>query len=188
MYDPTQLPADLPRPVDDGAMNHLRGTRLPGVALPSTDGGTVSLAGLPGRTVLYGYPRTGEPDKDPLTPDWDLIPGARGCTPQSCSFRDHFAELKGLGVRHVFGISTQSTVYQQEMATRLHLPFAVLSDEALAFTRAARLPTFTVAGHTLLKRFALVIDEGRVSQVFYPVFPPDRSAQDVIDWLRAQRV
>ncbi len=186
MHDPTQLPANLPRPEDDGAMLHLMGMALPDVALPSTAGGAVSLARLPGRTVVYGYPRTGEPGKDPLTPDWDLIPGARGCTPQSCSFRDHFAELKALGVERVFGLSTQSTAYQREMVERLHLPFPVLSDESLAFARGARLPTFAVAGHTLLKRFALVAEDGRVTQVFYPVFPPDRSAQDVVDWLKAQ--
>ncbi len=186
MYDPAQLPADLPRPEDDGAMAHLAGAALPDVALPSTAGGTVSLARLPGRSVVYGYPRTGEPGKDPLTPDWDLIPGARGCTPQSCGFRDRYADLEALGVGQVFGLSTQSTAYQREMVQRLHLPFPILSDEALAFTRAARLPTFEVAGQTLLKRFALVIDGGQVTRIFYPVFPPDRSAQEVVDWLEAE--
>lgn len=179
------LPEDLPEPVDDGAAAHLAGMILPNVALPATDGRSIALARLPGRTVVYAYPRTGEPGQAPLTPDWNQIPGARGCTPQSCSFRDHYAELKELGVDHVFGLSTQSTAYQRELAKRLHLPFPVLSDETLELTRAARLPTFEAAGLTLLKRLALVVDDGRVTHVFYPVFPPDRNAADVVDWLRA---
>jgi peroxiredoxin len=179
------LPENLPQPVDDGAAAHLAGMALPDVALPATDGRSVSLARLPGRAVVYAYPRTGEPGKPLPTPDWDQIPGARGCTPQSCSFRDHYAELKGLGADHVFGLSTQSTAYQQELVERLLLPFPVLSDEMLELTRAAGLPTFEAAGLTLLKRLALVVDDGRVAHVFYPVFPPDRSAADVVDWLRA---
>jgi len=136
--------------------------------------------------VLYIYPRTGVPGVD-LPPGWNDIPGARGCTPQSCGFRDHFAELKGLGVSHLFGLSTQDTDYQREAAERLHLPFAILSDAALSFTRAMRLPTFTVAGMTLLKRMALVLDEGVIANVFYPVFPPDRNAAEVVAWLRDHR-
>ena len=184
-HDPTVLPADLPAPVDDGATRHLAGMRLPDIALRATDGSTVSLAGLPGRTVVYAYPRTGEPGKAMLVPDWDQIPGARGCTPQSCAFRDHHAELKAAGADQVFGLSTQSTAYQSEMATRLHLPFPVLSDEALELTRALRLPTFAAAGLTLIKRLALIVDDGRITHVFYPVFPPDRNAADVLAWLTA---
>ena len=179
------LPEDLPQPVDDDAAAHLAGMVLPEVALPATDGRLISLARLPGRAVVYAYPRTGEPGKPLPTPDWDHIPGARGCTPQSCSFRDYYAELKELGADHVFGLSTQNTAYQQELVERLHLPFPVLSDEKLELVRAARLPTFKAAGLTLLKRLTLVIDNGRVTRVFYPVFPPDRSAADVVDWLRA---
>jgi peroxiredoxin len=136
--------------------------------------------------VLYLYPRTGVPGVD-LPPGWNDIPGARGCTPQSCGFRDHFAELKGLGVSHLFGLSTQDTDYQREAAERLHLPFAILSDAGLAFTRAMKLPTFIVAGMTLLKRMALVVDEGIVGKAFYPVFPPDQNAAEVVAWLREHR-
>jgi peroxiredoxin len=140
--------------------------------------------------VVYAYPRTGEPGKAPLTPDWDAIPGARGCTPQSCGFRDHYAELRSLGASAVFGLSTQTTDYQREAVERLHLPFALLSDSDLIFTRTLRLPTFEFEPYgeessTLLKRMAFVIRDGRIEKVFYPVFPPDRNAEDVTDWLRA---
>ena len=145
---------------------------------------TVTLSALPGRIVVFAYPRTGEPGKISLVDDWDMIPGARGCTPQTCSFRDLFAELKAAGARHVFGLSTQSNVYQTEMASRLHLPFPVLSDEKLALTRALKLPTMQVAGLTLIKRLALIVDNGRITHVFYPVFPPDRNAGDVLAWLK----
>jgi peroxiredoxin len=184
LHDPTILPADLPVPTDDGGARHLPGTPLPDLALMATDGTSVNLSKLKGRTVVYIYPRTGRPGQA-LPEGWDAIPGARGCTPQSCAFRDHFAELKGLGVDQLFGLSTQDTDYQREAVTRLHLPFAILSDEKLGFTRALNLPTFEVAGMTLLKRMALVIDEGAVTKAFYPVFPPDKSAETVRDWLRA---
>ena len=182
-HDPTFLPPDIPVPQDDGAARHLTGRMLPDLALPATRGGAVNLSLLLGRIVLYIYPRTGVPGVD-LPPGWDDIPGARGCTPQSCSFRDHFAELKALGVSHLFGLSTQDTDYQREAAERLHLPFPILSDAKLAFARAMNLPTFSVAGMTLLKRMALVIDDGDITKVFYPVFPPDQSAAEVVAWLR----
>src|SRR4029078_5376365 len=178
-HNPNILPPNIPAPQDDGAADHLTGIALPDLALPATSGGPVNLSKLAGRTVLYIYPRTGVPGVD-LPPGWNDIPGARGCTPQSCRFRDHCAELKGLGVSHLFGLSTQDTDYQREAAERLHLPFAILSDAALSFTRAMRLPTFTVAGMTLLKRMALVLDEGVIANVFYPVFPPDRNAAEVV--------
>ena len=177
----------IPAPDDDGAAAHLPGAVIPSVVLPATDGGSVTLSSLPGRTVLFIYPRTGVPGQISLVDDWDMIPGARGCTPQTCSFRDLFAELKAAGASAVFGLSTQSTAYQTEMATRLHLPFAVLSDESLELTHALNLPTMQVAGMTLLKRMALIIDDGRISHVFYPVFPPDRNAGDVLEWLKANR-
>jgi peroxiredoxin len=183
-HDPTFLPPDIPVPQDDGAARHLAGTKLPDQPLPATRGGALNLAIIAGRTVLYIYPRTGVPGVE-LPPGWDDIPGARGCTPQSCGFRDHFAELKGLGVAHVFGLSTQDTNYQREAAERLHLPFPILSDAELKFTRALKLPTFSVAGMTLLKRMALVIDDGVIVKVFYPVFPPDKSAAEVVGWLRS---
>jgi peroxiredoxin len=185
-HDPTVLPPDIPAPQDDGGARHLPGMKIADLALPATSGAAVNLTRLAGRTVLYIYPRTGVPGVD-LPPGWNDIPGARGCTPQSCGFRDHFAELKGLGVSHLFGLSTQDTEYQREAAARLHLPFAILSDADLAFTRAMRLPTFGVAGMTLLKRMALVIDDGVISKVFYPVFPPDRNAGEVVAWLRDHR-
>jgi peroxiredoxin len=182
-HDPTFLPSGIPVPQDDGAARHLTGMRLPDLALPATRGGAINLPLLAGRSVLYIYPRTGVPGVD-LPPGWDDIPGARGCTPQSCGFRDHFAELKAVGVSHLFGLSTQDTVYQREAAERLHLPFAILSDAKLAFARALNLPTFSVAGMMLLKRMALVIDDGVIDKVFYPVFPPDQNAADVVAWLR----
>jgi peroxiredoxin len=183
-YDPNFLPPDIPAPQDDGRARHLTGQKLPDVALPSTGGGTVNLSKLKGRTVLYVYPRTGVPGVDP-PPGWDQIPGARGCTPQSCSFRDHFAELKALGVAQVFGLSTQNTAYQQEAADRLHLPFPILSDAELDFATSLHLPLFMTSGMTLLARMALVIEDGKIVKVFYPVFPPDRNAAEVIAWLRS---
>ena len=179
--NPYELPNDLPVPEDDGAADHLPGMRLPSVPLASTSGEIVDLSALPGRTVVYCYPMTGRPDRS-LPAGWDEIPGARGCTPQSCSFRDHHAELRSLGAS-VFGSSTQDTEYQREAATRLHLPFALLSDSDLAFAGALGLPTFEVDGMVLLKRLTLVIDDGWIEKVFYPVFPPDRSAEEVVEWL-----
>jgi peroxiredoxin len=184
--DYLSLPADLPVPADDGAADHLRGTRLPSLALAATDGSRVALAALPGVSVVYFYPRTGRPG-EPLPEGWDAIPGARGCTPQSCAFRDHFAELKQLGASHVFGVSTQGTAYQRELAERLHLPFALLSDEDRALQRALNLPTFEAAGMTLFKRLTLIVRDGVIETVFYPVFPPDRNAGDVVAALSARR-
>ncbi|MGV6873591.1 peroxiredoxin [Pseudochelatococcus sp. B33] len=177
----------IPPPKDDGGAAHLRGAAVPGVPLIATDGTTINLAELEGLAVVYAYPRTGQPGV-PLPEEWDMIPGARGCTPQSCAFRDHFDELRDLGVEHLFGLSTQETAYQQEAAERLHLPFPLLSDETLSFARALGLPTFEVEGMTLLKRLTLVIDRGRVEKVFYPIFPPDRNAGDVIAWLGARKL
>jgi peroxiredoxin len=182
-HNPNVLPADLPAPQDDGCARHLTGLKLPSVTLAATDGSQVDLSKLAGRTLVYIYPRTGVPGQ-PSPDGWDAIPGARGCTPQSCSFRDHFAELKQLGVAQLYGLSTQDSAYQREAAERLHLPFPVLSDESLALARAIKLPTFTVAGMTLHKRMALVIDDGVIGKVFYPVFPPDKNAEEVIAWLR----
>jgi peroxiredoxin len=174
----------IPAPSDDGGAAHLTGMAMPSVTLRATNDISVTLSALEGRTVVFGYPRTGEPGKIGLVDDWDMIPGARGCTPQTCAFRDLFADLKAAGAAQVFGLSTQSNDYQTEMASRLHLPFPVLSDEALQLTRALKLPTMSVAGLTLIKRLALVIDDARITHVFYPVFPPDRNAGDVLDWLK----
>jgi peroxiredoxin len=173
-----------PAPLDDGAASHLKGMAMPELTLPATDGTSVSL-NEPGFTVIYAYPRTSPPDGTALD-GWDTIPGARGCTPQSCAFRDHFAELKQLGASRVFGLSTQTTDYQKEAAERLHLPFPLLSDSGLSLADALRLPTFDAAGLTLFKRLTMIIENGRIAHVFYPVFPPEKNAQDVIDWLRSR--
>lgn len=187
-FDPMALPTNLPAPEDDGAADHLTGSTVPDVALPATDGRSVSLARIRGqRLVVYAYPRTGRPGEAPLVADWDLIPGARGCTPETCSFRDHHAELSAAGA-DVFGLSTQDTAYQTELVERLHLPFPILSDANLALTRAWRLPNFDVAGQTLLRRLTMVIRDGRVEQVWYPVFPPDRHAKEVLGWLSAHAI
>lgn len=175
----------IPAPQDDGAAKHLAGLRLPPVALPATDGTRVMLSELPGRVVLFAYPRTGAPGNISPVDDWDMIPGARGCTPQTCAFRDLFKDLQAAGARSVFGISTQETDYQRELVERLHVPFPILSDSKLALAKALRLPVMEVAGMTLLKRLALVIDDGAITHVFYPVFPPDRNAGDVLAWLQA---
>ena len=172
----------LPAPTDDGAAKHLVGMRVPSIPLAATDGRCIDLSAQADRVVVYAYPRTGVPGK-PSPDGWDAIPGARGCTPQSCAFRDHYAELKALGVAAVYGLSTQDTAYQREVAERLHLPFALLSDERLALTGAMKLPTFQVGTMVLLKRLTLIIRHGTVEHVFYPVFPPDRNAGDVVRWL-----
>jgi len=187
LHDPLNLPPDLPVPRDDGGARHLAGMRAPDLALAATDGGSVNLSRLPGRTVVYVYPRTGRPGV-PLPDGWDAIPGARGCTPQSCGFRDHLRELEVLGVARVFGLSTQDSEYQREAVERLHLPFPLLSDAGLGLQRALRLPSFQLDGMTLLKRLVLVVDDGTIVHVFYPVFPPDRSAEEVIAWLRVQHL
>jgi peroxiredoxin len=176
----------LPRPEDDGAAAHLMGADVPDVALPATDGQQVSLDGIEGPVVVYAYPMTGRPDRA-LPEGWDDIPGARGCTPQSCAFRDHHADLRALGASEVFGLSTQSPEDQAEAATRLHLPFAFLSDESLTLTRALRLPTFQVAGKILLRRLTMLIRDGKIVRMRYPVFPPDSDAEAVARWLKDLR-
>ena len=178
----TELPKDLPVPMDDGAAAHLEGMSLAKIALASTDGATVELASLPGRFVIYIYPMTGRPGV-PLPDGWDAIPGARGCTPQSCNFRDHHTELSALGVG-VFGLSTQDTDYQREVRDRLHLPFQLLSDTSLQLKSVLRLPTFHVQGTELYKRLTLIIETGKIEKVFYPVFPPDKNAEEVLAWLK----
>jgi peroxiredoxin len=176
------LPANLPRPVDDGAASHLVGIAMPKISLRSTSGRLVDIAELAApRTVIYCYPMTGVPGK-PLPEGWDAIPGARGCTPQTCNFRDHYQELLDLKT-DVFGVSTQTTEYQREMADRLHLSFEVLSDSKFQLCDALRLPTFEVEGVRLLKRLTLMVRGGRVEQVFYPVFPSNESADQVLNWL-----
>jgi peroxiredoxin len=175
----------LPRPSDDGAADHLTGMALPHVPLPATDGTVVDVTALPGWTVLYAYPMTGRPGV-PLPHDWDAIPGARGCTPQSCAFRDHAAELGRLGVDRIYGLSTQPTDAQREAAERLHLPFTLLSDRDLALARGLRLPTFEAEGTTMLRRLTLILQDGRVRHTMYPVFPPDANAGDVVAWFAAR--
>lgn len=179
----TSLPPDLPAPVDDGAADHLTGLDLPSLALPATTGGTVDLADLARtRLVAYVYPRTGTPG-EPLLEGWDDIPGARGCTPQSCSYRDSLTGFRDLGAT-VVGVSAQSAADQAEFAAREQIPFPLLSDPGLLLADRLRLPTFEAAGITLYKRLTLIAEAGRVAKVFYPVFPPDRDAAQVLAWLR----
>jgi peroxiredoxin len=173
----------LPCPENDGAAAHLEGNLVPSVRLSATNGSVVDLAMLLGRTVVYAYPMTGQPNV-PLPEGWDQIPGARGCTPQSCAFRDHFTELLRAGADHVFGLSTQTAAYQAEVVQRLHLPFALLSDAEYCLTDALTLPWFEVLGRRLLKRFTLILNNGRIEKVFYPVFPPDQNASAVLEWLK----
>ncbi len=173
----------IPAPKDDGGADHLQGMALPALSLSATDGPAVDLSALPGRTVVFAFPKTGQPGTK-MPAGWDMIPGARGCTPQSCAFRDLHAELRALGVGSVFGLSVQDTEYQREAAERMHLPFSLLSDVDLSLTKALSLPTLKVQGETLQKRMAMVIDAGQITKVFYPVFPPDQNAADVVNWLR----
>ena len=180
-HDPYTLPEGLPAPEDDGAADHLLRTEVPSLVLDSSRG-PVDVADF---EVVYVYPRTGRPGFAML-PGWDDIPGARGCTPQSCAFRDHAAELGELGAR-VAGVSAQSLEDQIEFAERNHMPFPVIADPTLALRAALGLPTFEIAGHTLYKRLAFVAERGRIVKVFYPVFPPDRNAANVVDWLRRNR-
>lgn len=177
------LPDDLPEPDDDGAADHLPSTTVPSVILSATDGATVDLSELSGRTIVYCYPKTGRPDKDVIPDDWEEIPGARGCTPETCGFRDHYQELRDRGVTEVFGLSLQSSDYQREARDRLGLPFELLSDSKLEFTNRLHLPMFEVAGEQFLKRLTLVLLDGRIKHVFYPVFPPDEHAEEVVHWL-----
>ncbi len=178
----TELPFDLPIPLDDGAGDCLLGKSLPHVILTSTSGNKINLADIQGRIVFYCYPMTGQP-RVKLPDGWDLIPGARGCTPQSCSFRDHYQELKALDTQ-VYGVSSQNTNVQLEVKKRLHLPFELLSDADFKLTTALQLPTFEVENKRLIKRLTLIAQSGKIIKVFYPVFPPDRNAQDVINWLK----
>lgn len=184
------LPKDLPIPVDDGVANHLLGTIVPFIFLPSTANRQVDLATVSeeGRVVVYCYPRTGRPGEEPLNgyEAWNRIPGARGCTPQSCAFRDFYSELQNLGAE-VFGLSTQTTEYQQELVEREHLPFEILSDAKLRFTNALRLPTFKVNGAMLLKRLTFIASNRKIIKVFYPVFPPDKNAEEIIAWLEGNK-
>ena len=173
----------IPAPADDGKAAHLEGMSLPDVTLPATTGPAVTLSDMDGLVVFYVYPMTGRPDQD--SPDgWDQIPGARGCTPQSCAFRDHFAELQEWGVEALYGVSTQATDYQAEAAERLHLPFPLLSDAGQALGKALDLPGIEVEGQHLHKRLTMIAKDGVIAKVFYPVFPPDQDAENVIAWLR----
>jgi peroxiredoxin len=176
------LPADLPIPKDDGSTQHLRGMRLPRISLTATNGQPIDLGAIKGKLVIYCYPMTGQPNVA-LPEGWDQIPGARGCTPQSCSFRDHYQELQGLGAQ-VIGLSVQSTEYQKEMVERLHLPFMVVSDHEYQFQKALNMPTFVAAGMMLLKRVTLIANRGVIEAVHYPIFPSDSDADWVIEYLK----
>jgi peroxiredoxin len=176
------LPNNLPVPMDDGACDNLLGVELPNISLLATNGEYIDLGAVNDRLVIYCYPMTGRPDVS-LPEGWEQIPGARGCTPQACSFRDHYNELKNIGTT-VFGLSTQANEYQKEAKERLHLPFELLSDENLVFANALSLPVMKIENMHLLKRLTLIFDKGKVVKYFYPVFPPDKNIDDVIAWLK----
>ena len=171
----------IPEPKLDFNLEHLNQSIVPDLKLNSTDDTIVSLSNLRGITVIYVYPMTGVPGKE-LPEGWDEIPGARGCTPQSCSFRDNFSKLKKLGVNNIFGLSTQSTEYQKELATRLHLPYPILSDEKLEFSKKLKLPMFKVLKMNLLKRITLILKDNKIIKYFYPIFPPTKNIEDVINF------
>jgi peroxiredoxin len=181
----TSFPSDLPVPQDDGACKHLDGFKIPSVSLSSTSGDQVDVSKLAGLAIIFCYPRTGAPGEQ-IPDEWNVIPGARGCTPQACSFRDEMGELRSRGVNTIFGVSTQDTPYQAEVKTRVHLPYELLSDADLQFTEALKLPTFEWQGKILIKRLALAVQDGQIVKVWYPVFPPDANAKEVVAWL-AQR-
>jgi peroxiredoxin len=185
MTNLNQLPTDLPIPQDDGSANHLLGMRLPSVSLNATNGKTIDFGGAKGKLVIYCYPMTGQPNVA-LPDGWDQIPGARGCTPQSCSFRDHYQELQALGAE-VIGLSVQSTEYQKEMTDRLRLPFPVVSDVSYQFQKALNMPTFVTAGMTLLKRVTLIANNGVIEAVHYPIFPSDSDPAWVINYLKTHQ-
>ena len=178
--------SSLPIPQDDGAARHLTGAALPSVTLKATDGTSIDLSALAGRTVVYIYPMTAQPGCA-LPDGWNEIPGARGCTPQSCAFRDHHGDLLAAGADYVFGLSVQDSAWQREAASRLHLPFPLLSDQDFALATALDLPAFEADGQRLLKRMSLVVDDGHVTHVFYPVFPPDKNAAELVGWLKAHK-
>jgi peroxiredoxin len=179
------LPDDLPVPEDDGATDHLVEMELPEISLPATDGTAVALGELPPRTVVYVYPLTGRPDRDVIPEGWEDVPGARGCTPESRGFRSHYDDLRANGVGEVFGLSTQSSEYQREARDRLDLPFEMLSDAAWELADALDLPTFAIEGEEYLKRVTLVVSDGEIERVFYPIFPPDEHAGEVLAWAKA---
>jgi len=180
------LPANLPVPVNDGACDHLSGLSMPSISLTNTAGKTVNFGDCANTLIIYFYPMLGRPDSPPLI-GWNEIPGARGCTPQTCAFRDLYADLKQLGVE-VYGVSAQPIEDQQEAHARLQLPFMLLNDEKLALAHALKLPTFEYAGKRLIKRLTIIVTDGIIRKVFYPVFPPNDNASEVISWLRAQQV
>ena len=172
----------LPAPKDDGCAAHLNGMAVPSLPLTDTSGEFVDISALQGKTVIFAYPMTGRPDV-PLPDNWDMIPGARGCTPQACAFRDTYCDLRTAGITSVYGLSTQDTDYQREAAGRLHLPFPLLSDCDLMLTQALKLPTMEVQSMILLRRLTMVVSDGVIEKTFYPVFPPDQSAEMVLNWL-----
>lgn len=181
----TTFPSDLPVPQDDGAADHLQGTTIPSMALKSTSGTTVDVSTFAGLTIIFCYPRTGAPGET-VPESWNVIPGARGCTPQACSFRDLSRELLGLGVSHIFGCSTQDTAYQQEVKGRTHLPFQLLSDEDLSLLNALKLPSMEWEGRKLIRRLTMAVEDGKIIKVWYPVFPPDANARQVCEWLEKE--
>lgn len=184
MPDSHTLPDDLPVPIDDGAADHLSGVPMPTLTLPTSTGGDLSLGGLHGRTVIYVYPLTGRPGVD-LPDGWDAIPGARGCTSEACDFRDHFGELREAGAQAVYGLSSQTVTYQSEVMKRLRLPFPMLSDERFRLADALDLPTFEAPGEgRLYSRLTMIVADGRIEHVFYPVFPPNTHAQQVLEWVQ----
>jgi len=184
MTDLYQLPDDLPVPVDDGACDHLEGMLLPSLLLETSSGISLNLSDLKGIVVIFFYPMIGSPDSPPMG-DWNEIPGARGCTPQTCSYRDSYQQLTDLGAK-VFGASAQAIEEQCAAAVRLKLPFQLLNDSAFKLTESLKLPAFEYQGVKMIKRLTLVVVDGVIRKVFYPVFPPNENVDHVISWLNAE--
>ncbi|VAW52529.1 Alkyl hydroperoxide reductase subunit C-like protein [hydrothermal vent metagenome] len=182
MKDLYQLPEGLPVPVDDGACNHLEGAPFPSMLITVTPHATYDFSKEKGINIIFFYPMIGHPDSLPMT-GWNEIPGARGCTPQALSYKNYFRQITKLGVR-LFGASSQALKEQNDAIDRLKLPFELINDSSFLLSNALKLPTFQFNEIKMIKRLTLVVVDGVIKKVFYPVFPPNKNVDDVIVWLK----